>query len=209
MKERNRIPTHTFILMCGVALLFDFFEILFLVTYLAPPILGAVVGALFDIMLSLFATLTFWLWFKIRGVEISDSLKKMTSTIAMWVSEFTPLGILPIWTASVVLTTLIVRYDDRKYNQEMRAQLNLANAASQVPDESPLSDPRAPQFILSAATALGEKALQAAEGLEDPQGIDSEEPPTRSSARIPMHDVVAPPKSSSPSGNRPVRRRNA
>lgn len=83
-------------LMIGVALLYDGLSALF---NLDPTI---VIGWLANFFLNIWSFLTFWLWFKLRGISFV-SAKKSGMIFAPFLIENIPwINALPSWTSAVV-----------------------------------------------------------------------------------------------------------
>jgi len=94
MEKENQISDTTTILMIGTALFFDFFQAV--VGWI--PAVGNILAAI----ISIFAFMTFFLWFYMNGIRMI-SPKRLTGMIGGGVIELVPyLNILPAWTMVVV-----------------------------------------------------------------------------------------------------------
>lgn len=93
----RRISKTTFWLMVGVAIFFDLIQII--LTLLA-------VGIVADSLITVVAGLTFFLWFKLKGVQFNNSKKILTAGGSFLVEAIPVLNVIPTWTISVILTAL-------------------------------------------------------------------------------------------------------
>lgn len=111
---KERISQSTAQLMVVTALWFDFFQ----------GVIGAVplIGWIIAPIISFFIWFTFWFWLKLHGVTIADSIKRLALMFVAFLLELTPLlNILPIWTATILITVLLVRHGDKKKMEEFYA----------------------------------------------------------------------------------------
>ena len=96
-EEKKGLDNITIALMIGVALFYDALQIL-----LAFLFMGWVVG--------IFAGLTFYIWFKIRGLNFMKPKRFLTfgitSIIEMLPSLLIPISALPVWTGSIIYLAL-------------------------------------------------------------------------------------------------------
>jgi hypothetical protein len=117
--KENRIPTHTAGFMLAVAAFFDLLQIFFNLI---------LIGFLINWTITLISFLTFFVWFKLYGVNLGDSAKK----IALWLTDYAfdifSGGIFPSIFISTLITILIVKSDDALRNQGI--DLNLSTSAS-------------------------------------------------------------------------------
>lgn len=96
MKHKKRISSSTAGLMYGVAIIFDGISLI--------PVAGSIVPV--------FGSLTFWLWFKMKGVDFSGT-KKMTAGMGTILIEAIPLfNVVPAWTFSTFLIINVTRAED-------------------------------------------------------------------------------------------------
>ena len=103
---QERIDSSTGLLMVIVALGFDFFQGIIGIL----PIAGFILAPL----ISLFIWLTFWIWLKLHGVNITDKTKRIVIMWGGFLLELIPLlDILPIWTITIFITVLSVQHSDK------------------------------------------------------------------------------------------------
>lgn len=108
---QERIDPSTWQLMVAVALGLDFFQ----------GIVGMLpfVGQILSPIISLFIFLIFWIWLKLHGVTITDSIKRVAIMFGGFLVELIPiLNILPSWTLAIFLTVLLVRNSDKRKLKE-------------------------------------------------------------------------------------------
>lgn len=112
---RERISLTTLAFLSGVAFFFDMLQALLNV---------ALVGLVLNFFINIIAWLTFYLWFKLLGISLIDS--GIRKAAVMWCGmflEFVPIfNTLPVWTATIVLTAFIVRWEDAAHNRKVRAE---------------------------------------------------------------------------------------
>jgi hypothetical protein len=102
-----RIGFPTFFLMVFCALFFDLAQIV--ITILSLGTIGAVISP----VLSGIAWILFYMWFKIKGVDIIDA-RRWGKTVAKGFVELVPyLDLLPMWTITVFTTTQESRKEDK------------------------------------------------------------------------------------------------
>jgi len=99
MQEENKgLNSITIAFMIAVALFYDVFQVLINLI----PILGQILSAL----IGLFAFLTFYLWFKLKGLNFANP-KRAAYLGGGFLIELVPiLNILPAWTLAVTLLAL-------------------------------------------------------------------------------------------------------
>jgi signal transduction histidine kinase len=103
----ERIDSSTGKLLVIVAFGLDFFQ----------GIIGALpfVGAILSPMISLLVFLIFWMWLKLHGVSITDSIERIAIMFGGFLVELIPiLNILPAWTLTIFITVLLVRNKDKR-----------------------------------------------------------------------------------------------
>lgn len=107
--------------MVGVAFFVDltqgFFTFVFVLLGFIPAIglIFGVVGVLLNTLISIVTLIAFWLWFKLLTGE---SFARGATFFGGALGEFIPLiNTFPIWTVSVMLTILIVKREDARYNK--------------------------------------------------------------------------------------------
>ena len=94
-EEKKRLSEATKALMVAVAIFFDGLQLLIQII--------PVVGQILSILISIFASLTFYLWFKINNINFVNP-KRAGYLAGGFLIELTPLlNILPAWTLAVVL----------------------------------------------------------------------------------------------------------
>ncbi len=98
--SKFKISKTTIILMIIVALFFDLIQFI-----LSLMVIGFVVNW----SISVFAWLTFFLWFKIKGVSFANP-KRAGSLLGGFLIELIPLvDMLPAWTGAIILVILSLR----------------------------------------------------------------------------------------------------
>lgn len=124
--RRERISDGTAFLMLFTGIGFDATQTLFSI----PPILGYILPPL----VGLTSFMTFFTWYKIRGVRFTENAGRI---LMVWMGgmmlgaidvAFPLFDIVPDIVVSVLLTTAIVKADDRKYNEEQAARIQAENA---------------------------------------------------------------------------------
>jgi len=104
-EKEERINNVTAGLMVAVALLYDGVQ-MFL------EWIG--IGFIVNWILNIWAWLTFFVWFKLRGVSFAANPKRALAFNGGFLIEFIPIiEELPIWTAVVVVTVITVRLEDK------------------------------------------------------------------------------------------------
>lgn len=114
-EKRQRISNIKWILMVAVAVVIDGLQ--FLLNFI--PILGW----FFVSLISVFAWLTFFVWFKFNGISFLEgkrAILKFASLFGVSIIEIFPLlNDLPAWTAYTVLMFFIIRGEDMLYNSSI------------------------------------------------------------------------------------------
>jgi len=103
---QERIDYGTAQLMAITALFLDFFQ----------GIVGAipVVGQILSPLISIFIWLTFFVWLKLRGVTITDNIKRLAIMAGGSFLEIIPIiNIAPIWTITILITVMLVKVEDK------------------------------------------------------------------------------------------------
>ena len=96
-------------LMLGVAIFFD--------TASALINLIPIVGQAFSFFVGLFATMTFWLWFKINGMNFAKP-KNVFGLAGGSIIEMIPvLNALPAWTATILYLTRVEKVINKTIGQ--------------------------------------------------------------------------------------------
>lgn len=123
MEKIDRIPKGTAILMVGVALFFDLLQM-----FLNFVLIGFILN---PILVTPIAFLTFYLWYKMRGVGLSDSAKRFAVYVAGFLLELIPiLNTLPGLTLSTLTMIMIVRAEDKAEN--LKNKLKIATQEKQL-----------------------------------------------------------------------------
>ena len=109
--------------MLGVALTID--GVQFLLNFIP------FIGWIFVSLISIFAWLTFYLWFKLNGIPFlrgKAALLRITSILSVGgIIEIIPiLNDLPAWTFAVAVMLVIVKLEDKMYNLNTKIGLNLS-----------------------------------------------------------------------------------
>lgn len=103
--QTNRIDTGTGAMMIAVALLFD--------TMNAGINLIPFLGQVLSVLISIFAYCTFAFWFMKRGVGFANPKRAITFFGSGLIEAIPVLNILPGITIGVVLTVLMVQFEDK------------------------------------------------------------------------------------------------
>jgi len=107
---QERIDISTWKLMTAASIGADLFQVALGV--LAP-------------LISPFIFLTFWIWLKLHGVSIVDSVERIALMWGGFLIEVIPgLNILPAWTLTIFITVLLVRHNDTKKIKEFYKNIN-------------------------------------------------------------------------------------
>lgn len=129
-EERTRINTTQKWLLIGVAAFGDTLQAFLygITTVLFPiPFVGQVIallGWLFGSLLSSMLIVTFFVWFRVLGVSLFGSHKRVVAKIFAIVAETIPLptGLFPFWTLVIIYQVRHIRAEDKKRNEEIRAR---------------------------------------------------------------------------------------
>lgn len=110
IEKRRRIGNTQGVLMIAVAGIID--GVQFLLNFI--PFIGWILTAL----VSIFAWLTFFTWYKFNGIDFLDSILKFVTMFAVAVIEIIPVfNSIPAWIASVLVMLFIVRSEDVIFNK--------------------------------------------------------------------------------------------
>ena len=93
MSKEKEIKSHTIVLMICTALFFDVLQWVLAFVFM-------------DWLVSIFAYLTFFLWFKINGVSFTKPKRLATAGSTILLESFPIIASLPALTAGVVITAL-------------------------------------------------------------------------------------------------------
>ena len=98
-------------------------------------IIGAF-GAIFESILGALGFLTFYIWYKLRGVSFTEGgLRKLVTFLGGAFIEIVPfLNALPALTVSVILMILIVKREDARYNKSVARRSAANDNVSRVDD---------------------------------------------------------------------------
>jgi hypothetical protein len=108
---KERIDSTDGQLMVITAFGLDFFQGIIGAIPFAGPIIAPVI--------SLFIWFTFFIWLKLHGVSITDTIERIALMFGGFLLELVPLlNILPIWTLTILITVLLVQRSDRKKREE-------------------------------------------------------------------------------------------
>ena len=103
-QNQQRINSVTAIFMIVVALLYDAVQ-----AFLDFILIGLAVNWILDI----WAWLTFFIWFKLKGVSFANP-KRAISLNGGFILELIPaVNALPIWTAAVIILVITVKTEDK------------------------------------------------------------------------------------------------
>lgn len=103
-QSQQRVDSITAILMIIVALLYDAVQ-----AFLDFILIGLVVNWILDV----WAWLTFFIWFKLKGVSFTNP-KRAISLNGGFIAELIPaVNALPIWTAAVIIMVITVKTEDK------------------------------------------------------------------------------------------------
>lgn len=111
MSEPSKLSFIDMFFMIGVALIYDGIPALF--TLVTSPV-GGVGGVIAGWAIWPFAWLTFFVWFRMKGVKFLGNKWRTASFFGMPFIEFIPLiNNLPGWTAMGVVTYLTVKAEEK------------------------------------------------------------------------------------------------
>lgn len=119
METNYRISSASAFLMIGTALLFDIMQIMFGIFSLLGliPYIGVIFemfGWALDSLVSVYAWLTFFIWFTMKRVGGFTKASRVGAQIIVMLIEFSPLGFLPTWTLYTTTTIVQSWAEDRK-----------------------------------------------------------------------------------------------
>lgn len=106
--------------MLATALFFDSLQM-----FLNFILIGIILN---PILVTPLASLTFYLWYKTRGVGLSDSAKRFAAYVGAFLLELIPiLNFLPGLTFSTFVMITITRAEDKEKNAKNKAKLAIQN----------------------------------------------------------------------------------
>lgn len=82
-----------------------------------------VIGLFVNWIITIFAFLTFFTWFKIKGVQLANLKKSAVLGLGSFL-ELTPANFIPGWTVSVAIIIAITRTEDRLLSKKRQEELN-------------------------------------------------------------------------------------
>jgi len=104
-KEKVKIDNITTTLMIGTALLIDSVQTLLTLVLIGPFV---------NWLISIFAWMTFFLWFLLKGVKFTNNPKKIFTFMGGSLAEFIPIiASLPIWTCTITMTILTIKAEKK------------------------------------------------------------------------------------------------
>ncbi|MCK4386782.1 MAG: hypothetical protein KAV41_01695 [Candidatus Pacebacteria bacterium] len=105
MENKTKIDNITATLMIAAALFYDGVQTLLTAVGIGPFV---------NWLISIFAWLTFWLWFTIKGVSFTNNPKRLFTFMGGSLLEIIPLiATLPIWTANITATVFITKAENK------------------------------------------------------------------------------------------------
>ncbi|MEA2112713.1 MAG: hypothetical protein U9P50_01945 [Patescibacteria group bacterium] len=109
-KEKQKIDNITAALMIGTAILIDSIQALLTMILIGPFV---------NWMISIFAWMTFFLWFILKGVRFTSNPKRVFTFLGGSLLEAVPIiATLPVWTA-VISTTIFTMRAERKLKSSL------------------------------------------------------------------------------------------
>jgi len=124
----HKLGSGDLLLLLPVAVFFDGMQLVLMLSSLAGSLVAAIpilgwfmgaainaTGAIIGAVLSIFAWLTFFTWFKIKGIDLG-SAKRAIRIMATTLVETIPYvaGILPTWTVVILYTYYETRKEERE-----------------------------------------------------------------------------------------------
>ena len=137
-KKNHKITVVTFALMIAVALFYDVAqaEVNLLHTV---PFVGNTIAWLGTTIIDLYAFLTFFVWFKVKGVSFANPKRGLTMAGATLVELIPVLNTVPAWTLAVIICFITTRAEEtlaetiEKVGAAAGAAGAVAGAASKIP----------------------------------------------------------------------------
>lgn len=183
-KKEHKITVVTFTLMISVALFYDGAQ--FLVNWLSVDVvtfIGATLAWLSSLMVDVWAFLTFYVWFKVKGVSFANPKRGLTMAGATLIELIPVLSSLPAWTLAVVICFITTRGEEvlGEALQKVGAAAGAVGTVAGVASKVPMVPPGLKQGlgeVSKAAKGLQKGAYGAREqlgsmSLADQQGFDS------------------------------------
>lgn len=126
-QKKNRIGNLTAILMTTIALIFD---VLQAISNLAVfiPFVGLIIAVVVSWFITILASIFFFAWYSVQGITLFErhGFRIILLLLSTFIIEIIPfLNIIPAWTAGTIITILLVRHSDKRYNEEKEKTLKL------------------------------------------------------------------------------------
>ncbi len=112
---KPRIGNNTVWLMIGVAAVYDSLQVISDI---------AIIGLILGTLISIFAFLTFWLWFKLKGISLAGLKKSLVMGIFSFLEIIPLINDIPGWILSTIIIIIISRTEDRLLSEEKQQQLD-------------------------------------------------------------------------------------
>jgi len=104
-KEKEKIDNITTTLMIGTAVLVDGTQFLLTIVFIGPFV---------NWLISIFAWMTFFLWFIIKGVKFTSNPKRVFTFMGGSLIEVIPvIATLPAWTLTITITILTIKVEEK------------------------------------------------------------------------------------------------
>lgn len=119
-KNVTKISTLNVVSMITLAVIIDGAQMATI--FLVPiPAVGIVAAFLLSLFLTIIASISFFIWFMILGVKLSDRIPVIFITGVLEVAPFA--SSLPAWTVFVIATIFVVnrkaKYNEKKNNENV------------------------------------------------------------------------------------------
>jgi hypothetical protein len=138
-EQTQRITKTTAAFMIVVAVFFDLLQLL-----LTVLLIGIVLNPAIDVV----AFLTFYLWFKLKGVSLTSSNKQLIATVSGYIVEIIPiLNALPGITIATIARIIVVKTEDTllKNNGTISAVVGTAMQKKVGADDEVSTSEKSPQ----------------------------------------------------------------
>lgn len=100
-KDKVKIDNITATMMISTALLVDGIQIFLTMIFIGPFV---------NWLISIFAWMTFFLWFALKGVKFTANPKRVFTFMGGSLCEVIPgIASLPVWTATITMTILTIK----------------------------------------------------------------------------------------------------
>lgn len=105
MEDKEKIDNITAAMMISTAILVDGIQILLTIIFIGPFV---------NWLISIFAFMTFFLWFMLKGVKFTSNPKRVFTFMGGSLMEVIPgIATLPAWTATIVITLLTIKTEEK------------------------------------------------------------------------------------------------